>query len=103
MFLKCSNNNLSQTVWDLFLHAIYQDNGLWPSCIRVDHGVENVLVCDAIVAARGEGRASFIAGPSTRNQRIERLERSIPMCLSYTLLYFLWNVRYWPFEHRKSH
>ena len=28
MFLKCSNNNLLQTVLDLFLHAIYQDNGL---------------------------------------------------------------------------
>ncbi|CAB4015173.1 RNA-directed DNA polymerase from transposon X-element [Paramuricea clavata] len=76
MFLKCSNNNLSQTVLELFMNAIEKD-GLWPSRIRVDHGVENVLVCDAMVSARGEGRGSFIAGPSTRNQRIERLWRDV--------------------------
>ena len=100
-FLKCSNNNLSQTVLDLFLHAIYHDNGLWPLRIRVDHGVENVLVCDAIVAARGEGRASFIAGSLTRNQRIERLWREVFQCVCH--IHFLWNGRYWLFEHRKSH
>ena len=43
------------------------------SRIRVDQGVENVLVCEAMVEKQGEGRASFIAGPSTHNQRIERL------------------------------
>nr|XP_058962207.1 uncharacterized protein LOC131789152 [Pocillopora verrucosa] len=76
VFLRCSNNNLSQTVLELFLKAIEKD-GLWPSRIRVDYGVENVLVCDAMVEARGEGRGSFIAGPSTRNQRIERLWRDV--------------------------
>ncbi|CAB4021454.1 hypothetical protein AWC38_SpisGene3841 [Paramuricea clavata] len=54
MFLKCSNNNLSQTVLELFMNAIEKD-GLWPSRIRVDHGVENVLVCDAMVSARDAG------------------------------------------------
>ena len=92
MFLKCSNNNLSQTVLDLFLHAIYQDNGLWPSRIRVDHGVENVLVCDAIVAARGEGRASFIAGSSTRNQRIERLWRDVFQCVCHIHYYTFYGM-----------
>ena len=72
VFLRCSNNNLSQTVQEFFLKAIEND-GLWPSRIRVDYGVENVLVCDAMVEARGEGRGSFIADPSTRNRRIERL------------------------------
>ena len=75
MFLRCSNNNLSQTVLELFLKAIEKD-GLWPSRIRVDYGAENVLVCDAMVEARGEGRESFIAGPSMRNQRIESLQPS---------------------------
>ncbi|PFX31313.1 hypothetical protein AWC38_SpisGene3841 [Stylophora pistillata] len=52
MFLHCSPNNLSETVLSLFLDAVEKD-GLWPSRIRVDRGVENVLVCDAIVDARG--------------------------------------------------
>jgi len=60
VLLRCSNNNLSQTVLELFLKAIEND-ALWPSRIRVDYGVENVQVCDAMVEARGEGRGSFIA------------------------------------------
>ena len=50
MFLRCSNNNLSQTVLELFLRAIENDiDALWPSRIRVDYSVENVQVCDAMV------------------------------------------------------
>ena len=45
--------------------------------MRVDRGVENFKVCDAMVAMRGSGRGSFIGGPSTRNQRIERLWRDM--------------------------
>jgi len=59
--------NLAETVLDLFLDAINRDGNLWPSRIRADKGVENVLVCDAMVQAMGEGRGSFIAGPSTHN------------------------------------
>ena len=73
MFLRCNSNNRAETVLNLFLDAINRDGNLWPSRIRVDKGVENVLVCDAMVQARGEGRGSFIAGPSTPNQCIERL------------------------------
>lgn len=51
IFLQCSPNNLSETVLSLFLNAIEKDGGLWPSRIRVDKGVENVLVCDAMVEA----------------------------------------------------
>ena len=69
MFLRCSANNLAETVLELFLDAVKMDGNLWPSRIRVDKGVENVLVCDAMIQARGEGRGSFIAGPSTHNQR----------------------------------
>jgi hypothetical protein len=89
MFLKCSNNNLSQTVLELFMNAIEKDD-LWPSRIRVDHGVENVLVCDAMVSARGEGRGSFIAGPSTRNQRIERLWRDMFRCVRSFFYYIFY-------------
>ena len=44
MFLRCNSNNLAETVLVLFLDAIKHDGNLWPSRIRVDKGVENVLV-----------------------------------------------------------
>ena len=73
MFLRCNSNNRAETVLNLFLDAINRDGNLWPSRIRVNKGVENVLVCDAMFQARGEERGSFIASPSTHNQCIERL------------------------------
>ena len=89
IFLHCSPNNLSETVLSLFLDAVEKD-GLWPSRIRVDRGVENVLVCDAIVDARGAGRGSFIAGPSTHNQRIERLWRDVFRCVMHYFYYLFY-------------
>ena len=98
IFLKCSPNNLAETVLELFLDAVKSDGDLWPSRIRVDKGVENVLVCDAMVNARGEGRGSFIAGPSTHNQRIERLWRDLDVFVtSFTTLSMRWN----PVEYSK--
>ncbi|PFX34383.1 hypothetical protein AWC38_SpisGene629 [Stylophora pistillata] len=35
--------------------GLNKDGNRWPSRIRVDKGVENVLVCDAMIEARGEG------------------------------------------------
>ncbi len=92
IFLHCSSNNLSTTVLNLFLDAIENDGGLWPSRIRVDHGVENVLVCDAMVETRGEGRASFIAGPSTHNQRIERLWRYVFRTVCHYFYFVLYGM-----------
>ena len=73
IFLRSNSNNLAEAVLELFLAAVQRDGNLWPSRIRVDKGVENVLVCAAMVQARGDGRGSFIASPSTHSQRIERL------------------------------
>lgn len=87
IFLKCNSNNLAETVLDLFLDAVNRDGDRWPSRIRVDRGVENVLVCEAMVQFRGEGRASFIAGPSTHNQRIERLWREVYRCVCHLYYY----------------
>lgn len=87
MFLHCSSNNLADTVKTLFLNAIRENGNLWPSRIRVDYGVENVLVCDEMVNHRGPDRNSFIAGPSTRNQRIERLWRDVFRCVSAAFYY----------------
>lgn len=90
IFLHCSSNNLASTVLNLFLSAIDRDGGLWPSRIRVDHGVENVLVCEAMVETRGEDRGSFIAGPSTHNQRIERLWRDVFRCVNHYFYYIFY-------------
>lgn len=87
MFLSCNTNNLASTVRDCFQQSIQENCGLWPSRIRVDHGVENVLICDLMVEKRGEGRGSFIAGPSTRNQRIERLWRDVFRCVAHFFYY----------------
>ena len=92
VFLRCSDNNLSQTVLELFLKAIEKD-GFWPSRIRVGYGVENVLVCDAMVEARGEGRGSFIAGPFTRNKRIERLWREVFRCVCHLFYYVFYAMK----------
>ena len=92
IYLKCISNNLSETVLDLFLDAVKRDGDRWPSRIRVDRRVENVLVCDAMIQYRGEGRASFIAGPSRHNQRIERLCREVYRCVCHLYYYnFLCN------------
>lgn len=48
MFIKCSTNNLADTVLGLFKDAIKDNRGLWPSRIRVDRGMENVLICEEI-------------------------------------------------------
>ena len=61
----------------LFLTAVEEHDGLWPLRIRDDKGVENVKVCDAMAVMCGSGRASFIVGPSTRNQRTERMWRDV--------------------------
>ena len=83
IFLKCSNNNYATSVQELFLKAVEADGGLWLSQVRVDRRVENVLVCETMVNIRGEGRGGFIAGPSTRNQRIKRLWRQVFRCVAH--------------------
>ena len=90
MFLRCNTNNLAETVLNLFKDAMEENNDLWPSHIRVDYGVENVLICDEMVAHRGEGRRSFIAGSSTNNQRIKLLWRDVYRCVCH----FFYNVFY---------
>ena len=52
IFLRRNSNNLADTVLDLF-QAVQKDENLWPSRKRVEKGVEKVLVCDAMVQARG--------------------------------------------------
>ncbi len=88
VLLNCPTNNRSETVFKLFYEAIKTYNV--PSRVRSDKGGENVRVCEFMVAYRGVGRGSHIAGSSIHNQRIERLWRDVFRCVCtsyYTLFY----------------
>ena len=69
--LKCISNNKAPTVLACFLKGVHT-YGL-PSRVRSDKGRENVLAAGYMIKKRGTGRRSMITGPSTHNQRIERL------------------------------
>ena len=81
IYLKCTSNNYADTVRSLFEEATMLYG--WPSRVRGDHGGENVDVANLMDAARGIGRGSFIRGPSTHNQRIERLWQEVCRCVAF--------------------
>ena len=90
LYLKCTPNNRSTTVYELFLKAV-QDFHL-PSRVRSDQGLENVAVARHMIEMRGSDRRSMLTGSSTHNQRIERLWRdmhSSVTLLFYRLFYYL--------------
>lgn len=90
VYAKCSSNNRSGTVYDLFLDGAHK-HGL-PSRVRCDQGGENRLVAQHMLHHRGFDRGSIIAGSSVHNQRIERLWRDLHRCctqLYYRLFYYM--------------
>ena len=91
LFLKCSNNNRADTVYNLFLEAVHQ-YGL-PSRIRCDQGRENnIRVAQHLLHHRGAERRSVLVGSSVHNQRIERLWKDSHRCVTstfYRLFYYL--------------
>jgi hypothetical protein len=90
VMLACTNNNKSQTLLSCFLDAISEY--VLPSRVRTDKGLENVLIADLMIEKRGNDRGSIITGPSTHNQRIERLWRDVfqgVLSYYYHLFYFL--------------
>ena len=78
--LQYTNNNKATTLLNSFLSAV-NEYGV-PSRIRTDKGLENVKIAYFMIEKRGAGRGSVIAGPSTHNQRIERL---FPGCSQFFL------------------
>ena len=82
VYLHCSTNNWAATVMNLF-HEAVEKYGI-PSRVRSDMGGENILVCYYMVSVKGIGRGSYLAGSSTRNQRIERLWRDVFRCVAST-------------------
>ena len=90
VYLQCSSNNKSSTVYKLFLEATRR-YGL-PSRVRSDQGGENCAVASHMLRHRGIDRNSMITGASIHNQRIERLWRDVHQCVTilyYRLFYFL--------------
>ena len=85
VMLKCSTNNHSVTVGDLFCNAI-ERYGI-PSRVRTDHGGENVLIWQMMEEMRGMSRGSALRGTSTQNQRIERLWRDVFRCVTCIFYY----------------
>ena len=85
VFLKCSTNNRSETVRQVFLSAT--QNYEWPSRVRTDYGGENVLVWALMEDVRGTNRGSYIAGTSTQNQQIERLWRDVFRAVTHMFYY----------------
>ncbi len=58
--LRASGNNYKETVFDVFKDAI-ASFGL-PSRMRGDHGWENTMVAEYMMARKGFGRGSYIFG-----------------------------------------
>ena len=90
VFLRCSTNNRSLTVYSLFLEGIQKYH--LPSRVRTDQGRENILVARHMIEHRGAERKSIITGSSVHNQRIERLWRDLHQgvtLLYYRLFYYL--------------
>ncbi|XP_064640699.1 uncharacterized protein LOC135495746 [Lineus longissimus] len=70
-YLKCSDNNRSETVGDLFDNAVLQ-YGL-PIRMRSDYGGENSVAWQRMYEGRGAENRPVIVGSSVHNERIERL------------------------------
>ena len=90
VMLECTDNNTAATLLKCFLEAVRQF-GI-PSRVRSDKGFENVGIADFMIEKRGGNRGSMITGPSTHNQRIERLWKDVyegVLRLYYDLFYFM--------------
>ncbi|XP_065913263.1 uncharacterized protein [Dysidea avara] len=92
VYLHCSDNNRSETVFQAFYEAV-RNLGL-PDRVRSDKGGENVKVAEYMLM-HGHKQNPFITGSSVHNQRIERLWRDTFRCtvsLFYQVFYHLEDI-----------
>ena len=77
IYLKCSNNNRSDTVLAHFRQAVHTFDVI-PTCVRTDHGGENVSVWQAMLESRSNySHPAVLTGSSVHTQRIERFNRDL--------------------------
>ena len=91
MFLNCCDNNKAETVFECFRTGISRYGT--PKRVRSDKGLENIMVADFMLGLNGQG--SMITGPSTHNQRIERLWRDVyegVLCYFYHVFHHMEDI-----------
>ena len=71
IYLYCCDNNKTETLEAQFLRGL--STFFWPSCVRSDHGMENIEVAREILKKVGTPSKPFLTGLSVNKQRIERL------------------------------
>lgn len=94
VYLSCCNNNLAESVLELFLKAVQAYGN--PLRVRGDRGVENTQVADYMISQGGSCRNRFICGQSVHNQRIERLWRDLYTgctVIYYRLFYYMEDIK----------
>ncbi len=90
VYLACSCNSGSQTVFNPFLKSM--DTFRCPLRIRADHGMENVTVARWMLNHYGVASKPLLTGFSVHNQRIERLWKDVNTYITTyfrNLLYYL--------------
>ena len=92
VYLGCSTNNRSSTVFSLFIEAVRQ-YGL-PSRVRSDQGLENYKVAQYMIEHRGAERRSIITGNSVHNQRIERFWRDLHYAVTHLYYRVFYHMEY---------
>ena len=71
MWLKCANNNHSETAYNHFIHSIIEFQSLFQ--VHSNKESENCLITKYMMILRGTEIRRFIGGRSTHNTRIEYL------------------------------
>ncbi|KAI7789952.1 hypothetical protein IRJ41_006707 [Triplophysa rosa] len=82
-------NNDSRVIASYFINAVAENNG-YPQRIRIDRGTENNHIAEMQIFFREAGNAECVTiGPSTGNQRIERLWSTLrSQCIQFWMDHF---------------